>query len=160
MSEFTWYDSNGDGVGDVGTADTNLDGRVDATGCDTDFDGRVDTYLVDDNGDGVVGDRVVADLDRDGVLDTTGWDVNQDGVLDSYSGAGTGGQAVAVPHTESQPSAPPQPTLPPIDNSGSFQETLVQMLERETDPARRALIVDAITRQNRQVERDIARFWE
>lgn len=162
MSDFTWHDVNGDGVGDVGTADTNGDGLTDITAHDTDYDGRVDTYLVDENRDGLVGDRIVADANRDGVLDTNAWDVNGDGVVDHVANESTGWRPVAVPPPQGvffpdpgpQPQGVtfPQPAAGTIDASGTFQETLVQMLERETDPARRALIVDAIRRQNRHDE--------
>ncbi len=161
MSEFTWHDTNGDGVGDVGTVDTSGDGLVDISAHDTDLDGRVDSYLVDENRDGIMGDRVVTDANRDGVLDASGWDVNQDGALDYVANAHTGGQVVSlnprgavISEGVTMPQMHALPETPAIDASGTFQETLVQALERETDPNKRALIEDAIRRQNRHVEFD------
>jgi hypothetical protein len=64
----TYFDSNGDGLGDGIMEDHTGDGIADTYGWDSDGNGTFDT--------------VAQDINEDGVLDGYGWDTNADNVLD------------------------------------------------------------------------------
>lgn len=77
-----WADTNGDGVGDVGTFDTDGDEVVDTVLLDADRDRVVDTRATDTDGDGII-DSSEVDTDRDGRIDEVITDSDGDGVEDT-----------------------------------------------------------------------------
>lgn len=77
-----WYDTDGDGVGDVLGVDAECDGYAETVLADADGDGIVDALLHDSTLDGIA-DEFAVDTDRDGVFDTFFVDRNQNGLVEA-----------------------------------------------------------------------------
>ena len=93
--QMSWFDTNGDGVGDIyGTdangdgfleevyTDTNGDGVADYMAADSNSDGHAEQTFIDGNADGVA-DFVAVDANSDGWAETMSFDTNYDGVSDT-----------------------------------------------------------------------------
>jgi len=95
MTDFQYYDTTGDGVGDVLAADTNRNGLLDTYATDGTGDGYAETIIVDTNENGIL-DTVQVDTDNSGTVDTTFVDGNENGVLDQVNGQLTGNRLVQL----------------------------------------------------------------
>lgn len=80
----TWYDTNGDGLGDVLGSDANSDGYVEVVYTDSNGDGVTDYVAVDANADGYV-ETYATDSNHDGTLDTVASDLDLNGTLEHFS---------------------------------------------------------------------------
>ena len=107
LEAFTFIDTNGDGMGDVGGADGNGDGTLDAYAFDINFNGVIDHYATDVNQDGFL-ELVIGDNNEDGTFGARFWDSNGDSVIDSSAetiedSSKYGGPAVVGPATDPGP---------------------------------------------------------
>lgn len=155
MSEYTWSDTDGNGTLDTGIADTDGDGYADVAAHDMSGDGVIDAYQYDTDRDGLIGDEIRFDTTQDGVSDAIAYDYDENRVTDAYASEQTGWQPAAL--TQAPATTALTPTVMPTQgaySSGptgeSMQMTFARLLERETDPFKKAQLTNAIELANIQ----------
>lgn len=151
LNAFSWSDTSGDGVGDVGYLDSNADGLYDTAALDSQADGYVESYAWDTSGDGVF-DTISTDTDLDGYLDSHGWDVTGDGVIDQLTGPATGGAVVDVSGSASDYTPNVAVVGPPTVNGP--QANLAELYNYTNNPFEQFMIWDTINTMN-----DTAGIW-
>ncbi|WP_210505528.1 hypothetical protein [Naasia sp. SYSU D00057] len=82
-TQYTWYDTDGNGAVDSGFTDSNGDGYVDALAGDLNQDGVVDYVAQDTNLNGVI-DTVRTDPNGTGAFDLVGQDLDENGVVEQF----------------------------------------------------------------------------
>lgn len=156
--EFSWVDTNNDGVGDVGMGDENRDGIADSYLVDTNFDGISDTFAADADQDGRI-EAAMVDANQDGVFETVVQDADQNGVVE-LSGTDTDGDGTfdVIQRDADQDGVEDSQQYTTVTvgggtggYNGPFSE-LVNLPQFQTDPEFRRQVQEMIESQNRTID--------
>lgn len=169
MTEYTWFDEDGNGTYEAGYADTDGDGWYDVAAIDLNGDTLVDAYRYDSDRDGIIGDELRVDADHDGLADLIAYDSNEDTVSEGYASAQTGWAYASVDPTagftsttmpmqgayaSSDPAGFTSTTMPMQGaywsgvNGESTAMTFTRLLQTETNPLTQVMLANAITMSN------------
>jgi hypothetical protein len=123
-SEFSGYDTDGDGIINSIDVDDDHDGILDTDEgsgvTDTDGDGVVDSLDIDSDGDGIV-DNVEAQAENVTYVPPTGTDTDGDGLDDAYD-TDNGGTAIVIADTDGD-------TTPDFQDTDSDNDTVADATE-------------------------------
>ena len=123
-SEFSGYDTDGDGIINSIDTDDDHDGILDTDEgsgvTDTDGDGTPDSLDIDSDGDGIV-DNVEAQAEDATYVPPTGNDTDNDGLDDAYD-TDDGGTAIVIADTDGD-------TTPDFQDTDSDNDTVPDSIE-------------------------------
>ena len=143
MTDFQYYDTSGDGYGDVLAADTNANGLLDTYAGDGNGDGYHEMLMIDTNENGTL-DTYQMDTDLNGAADTTFYDTNENGMFDHVHGPATGNRLISLQEVPSRPA--PVLSGPGVIGGGGHNP-LIDLLEHAT-PQQADIIIDMLDSQN------------